>query len=154
MLGAQNYCTQECNAAQGITCPSGYICSVQDGVCLSATPIPPGATGAPCTQHVQCRSQICVDGANNGYCTAVCQPSGTPCPNGSHCVDSGDHATYVCDRPPTGTTGDGGTTGDNSTSGGCAAAAGAAGSPLAGLVLALLLGAPRRRRAKEVQRGY
>jgi hypothetical protein len=143
--GEQNYCTQACNEAQGIYCPSGYYCST-DGFCLSSTPIPPGATGAPCSANLQCRSQICVDGTNNGYCTAVCQPNGNPCPNGSHCVDSGDGQTYVCDRPLTATH-DGGT-GENTTSGGCAAAPGASGSALAGLVLALLLGAPRRRRAR------
>jgi hypothetical protein len=142
IFGEQNYCTQPCNEAQNIFCPAGYYCS-PDGFCLTSTPIPPGATGAPCKQNVECRSQICVDGANNGYCTAVCQQNGNPCPNDSKCVDSGDGQTYICARPPT--TNDGGTHETGSGSGGCAAAPTAPGAGLAGIVLALLLGAPRRR---------
>jgi hypothetical protein len=145
IFGEQNYCTQQCNEAQNQFCPVGYYCSA-DGFCLSSTPIPPGATGSPCSQNAECRSTICVDGANNGFCTSVCQQNGNPCPNGSKCVNSGDGQTYICDRPPTTTHGDGGTS-EVGGSGGCAAAPAGPGAGLGALGLLLLLGVTRRRGA-------
>ncbi|MBI5481134.1 MAG: Ig-like domain-containing protein [Deltaproteobacteria bacterium] len=144
IFAEQSYCTQACNEAQNLYCPVGYYCSA-DGFCLSSTPIPPGATGAPCTENIHCRSSICVDGQNNGFCTAVCQPNGNPCPNDSKCIDSGDGQTFICDRPPA--RGDGGTN-EVGGSGGCATAPAGPGAGLGTLALLLLLGATRRRRGR------
>jgi hypothetical protein len=143
IFGEQNYCTQQCNEQANQYCPFGYYCS-PDGFCLSSTPIPPGATGSPCAENINCRSGICVNGANNGWCTAVCQPGGTPCPNQSPCVNSGDGQTYICDRPPTGSTGDGGVN-EVGGSGGCSTAPARTGAAFGALALLLVLGVARRR---------
>jgi uncharacterized protein (TIGR03382 family) len=149
ILGSQNYCTQACNPAQNVYCPVGYDCS-PDGFCLSSTPIPPGAVGAPCTQNAQCRTSICASGENNGYCTSVCQQGGTACPNQAQCINSGDGQTFICDRPPTA---DGGTNHDNGASGGCSAAHARGMAVFAPLALFVLLGVRRRRRTNEEVRG-
>jgi MYXO-CTERM domain-containing protein len=135
----QNYCTQPCNDAQGITCPSGYDC--QNGFCI-ADGIPPGATGSPCSGNTDCRTGLCADAGPNGFCTEVCQPSGAACPNRGECVDSGDHATFICGPTPS----DVPPANGGGASGGCAAAPRSppAGVPLA--AVALILALRRRRR--------
>ncbi|HEY3353340.1 MAG TPA: Ig-like domain-containing protein [Polyangia bacterium] len=137
--GMQNYCTQACNESAGSYCPAGYSCL--DGFCL-ADGIPPGATGAPCTQNTDCRAGLCADAGHDGYCTQICQSGGAACPNRGQCIDSGDGATFICDRTPS----DQPPVPPGGSSSGCAAApAGAEGALAALLPLALMLGFRRRR---------
>jgi len=151
IFGEQNYCTAPCNEASGLYCPAGYFCK-PDGFCLSVTDIPPGAVGAPCTANEECRTGICVDGGSDGYCSAVCDPQGTPCPAGAACVEAGDGQTFICGRPPTQSS-DGGTDKDDGEGGGCSAApTRSRGAVWLGLVAACL--ALGRRRSPAGERRY
>jgi Cys-rich repeat protein len=132
---AEPYCSQTCVLLA--TCPDGFDC--QASLCV-VMGVPPGATGAACASDADCTGGRCADPANDGYCTAPCDPAGAPCPNGGACDGRGDGGGALCGRTPSDVA---------PSSSGCAAAAGAApAAPALALALALALTGTRRRRRR------
>ena len=62
---------------------------------------PSGEFGQTCTDHVQCKSNLCVATGTTRFCSQKCSaPGGSDCPQSAACLDAG--GTFVCGPPPPG----------------------------------------------------
>jgi hypothetical protein len=124
-------CAQECDL-QSNDCPQGFMCAPTTsggGLCIpdsQSPPPPPPPTkkdfGAPCTQHSECKSNVCYK-----TCTQWCAPEQAGgCPSGYECksvagTDKGVCVATEAPPPPTkGALGDSCNEHDDCQSGICA----------------------------------
>jgi len=105
--GDQNfhYCTEECDPAAD-ECPTGMECKNFAGQNLCGfIDTPPGVLGAECTEHVECGSYNCEQGA----CVYSCDLSqGRGCPADFECSSLDDGANFYCHATESGGGGGGG----------------------------------------------
>jgi hypothetical protein len=87
-----------------------------------------GNVGSSCTDGSQCSTGLCAVLGDNHFCTETCDPAGTTCPSGSHCVAA--DGQHICQPNNLASGGSGG---------GCSAAPGAMPGSEAMLAACILL---------------
>jgi MYXO-CTERM domain-containing protein len=90
-------CSEPCIPGGAVTCDPGYACQVGAtagcGSCLPER----GALGDPCMTNTDCASGICATAGATSFCTALCDPAGTTCPERFACTAAGPVSVCVPD---------------------------------------------------------
>lgn len=111
-----------------------------DGGCSPIPDGPGGDLGDPCDANGDCTSGMCGAGpGGDARCVALCDPSGSDCPDGFDCLEAGDVGACW----PTDGDGD-----ESGVTGGCAVSGDSSGVSTLGLLLLLAVLRRRRRTAR------
>lgn len=95
----QTMCIAQCTKDE--QCPALGVCDLNSGLC--GPPIEGAGVGEPCTNNVDCKTDVCLMASPGGYCTTICSiEMQGPCPKGTHCAVqiSGDVGVCTLDCEP------------------------------------------------------